>query len=144
MNQVVTSDSDVTATFYLSDDTGGGGGADTSILDATTLNRANADGTDRMMPTYAWWSVDGAIQLEVEDNAGAAWTQSMDFAGNSGGWVALPVISPAVFDATTNGNYRVNNSNGANFSLCIKFEKRSGFGNRPRIHSNDREFERNR
>jgi hypothetical protein len=93
-----------------------------------------------MRPVQAWWTVDGAVTLAVDDGG---FVNFMDFTGNSGGWVNLPVINADDVAGASNGNFQVQNNAGS-FSLCIKFEKRSGFSERPRIHSNDRAFDTNR
>ena len=147
-------DGEKTAILYFSDD--GTGTGDTQLIDLTTLSRATADGTDRMYPISAWWSVDGAVQLDVDDTgthaaATGGFIQFMDFAGNSGGWVNLPMINADDIAAGSagdgdggTGDFQITNNGNGNFSLCIKFIKRSGFSERPRLHRNDGGFDVNR
>jgi hypothetical protein len=144
MNFVTMRDSDTIAVLYFSDD--GSGAALTQFVDLTTLRRSTGGGADRMIPTQAWWTVDGSVTLDVDDGTGGGtFVPFMDFAGNSKGWVNLPAINANdIAGVNTTGDFQVNNATNVSFSLCIKFEKRSGFSERPRLHSNDRAFDTNR
>ena len=141
MNEITQTDNDTTAIFYFSDDAAGGGAGDTSTVTVAGLASANADGTDRIEAVAAWWSVDGAVQLEANGTL-AGFVQFMDFTGNSGGWVSLPRINfnSIVAAADCDGEFRINNAAGVNFSLCIKFEKTKGFSSRPRFNKNEGDF----
>ena len=146
MNEITQVDNDRTLVMYFSDDGGGAADVSTGSGFIATLNNANADGTDRIMAVEAWWSVDGAVVFGVSDGSGppAAFTQIMDFTGNSGGWVQIPRILFDTVEAGTDGDFQILNPAGINFSLSIRFDKIGGFSNRPRMNRNDGAFDRNR
>ena len=147
MNEITQVDNDRSLVMYFSDDSGGSGAADASTGSGfiAGLNNASGDGTDRVMAVEAWWSVDGSVSLGVSDGAGApAFTQIMDFAGNSGGWVQIPRILFDTVEAGTDGDFEISNPAGINFSLSIRFDKTGGFSNRPRMNRSDGAFDRNR